>query len=75
MDRYLGLLSSRIPPTVSFALKALAVLDKAGRLPAKDLLDHPAPALAARQKGTVAQMLKLLDRAVQQEPALSLPGR
>lgn len=71
LPRYLGLLSSRIPPTVSFALKALALLERAGRLPGEALLDHVAPALVAREKGTVSQALGLLDRAAKREPALA----
>jgi hypothetical protein len=54
-DRYLQLLASKIPPTVSFALNALEVLDKAGKLPAGAVVTHIAPALVARQKGTVLE--------------------
>jgi hypothetical protein len=68
--RYLGLLASRIPPTVSFALKALQVLDKAGRLPSKTLVEQIRPAFAARQKGTVKSALGFLDRAARREPEL-----
>ncbi len=53
MKAYRGLLSSRIPPTVSFALKALADLKA-------DPGEHLAPALNAREKGTVRMALKLL---------------
>lgn len=67
-DRYLQLLSSKIPPTVSFALKALKILDKAARLPAGAVVAHIGPALFARQKGTVLEALRLLDRAAQREP-------
>ncbi len=63
MGRYLALLGSRIPPTVAFALKALAVLDKAGRLPAAAVLDSIEPALNAREKSTVTLALRLTDRA------------
>jgi hypothetical protein len=68
--RYLGLLASRIPPTVSFALKALQILDKAGRLTGKALVDHIQPVFAARQQGTVKTALGFLDRAASREPAL-----
>ncbi|MGV3721911.1 MAG: DUF6493 family protein, partial [Actinomycetota bacterium] len=47
-ERYLALLGSRIAPTVSFALKALAVLDKADQLDGEALAGRVAPALAAR---------------------------
>src|SRR5262249_2186727 len=69
-DRYLHLLASKIPPTVSFALNALTILEKAGKLPARAVIEHVGPALFARQKGTVLAALKLLERAVQAEPGL-----
>lgn len=69
-DRYLSLLGSRIPPTVSFALKAIVALEKGKKLPAEALLDHIAPALAAREKGTVTTALKVLDRLAKANPAL-----
>lgn len=69
VDRYLALLASPIPPTVSFALKALTLLDKEDRLPAEALLGHVAPALGAREKGTVKAALRLLERAAKREPA------
>lgn len=71
IDRYLRLLASPIPPTVSFALKALTALDRAGRLSPEALLEHGAPALAAREKGTVTAILKLLGRAAKANPALA----
>jgi tetratricopeptide (TPR) repeat protein len=71
MGRYLALLGSRIPPTVSFALKALAALDKADRLPPGPVVDQIAPALRAREKGAVTQALRLLDRAVRRDPSLA----
>ncbi len=53
LESYRGLLSSRIPPTVTFALKALTELKA-------DPGEHLAPALNAREKGTVRLALKLL---------------
>ena len=73
-DRYLALLASRIPPTVSFALKALAVLDRAGAPAPEALLAALAPALAAREKATVTLALKLLERAVRRAPELGERG-
>ncbi|CAN0287488.1 unnamed protein product, partial [Phaeothamnion confervicola] len=61
---YLDLLSSRIRPTVSFALKALGVIQKSGGLDAHALFAAVGPALAAREKGTVQAALKLLSVAV-----------
>jgi len=68
--RYLGLLSSGISPTVSFALKALVALDKAKRLPARGLCEQVTPVLSARAKSTVTQGLRLLASAAKQEPNL-----
>ena len=70
-DRYLGLLASSIPPTVSFALKAISALDKADELPASELLDAVEPVLRARAKGTVSTGLRLIANAVKREPSLS----
>jgi uncharacterized protein DUF6493 len=70
LDRYLKLLSSRLPSTVSFALKALAALDKAGRLPGERFVSGVLPALRAREKGTMTLALRLLDRAARGDPSL-----
>ena len=67
-DRYLRLLSSSVPPTVSFALKQVQVLDKAGVLDTGDLIEALEPALQARAKGTVKASLKLLESAVRRQP-------
>jgi hypothetical protein len=72
LDQYLRLLGSSIPPTVSFALKAIATLDKADRLPPKELLAHLRPVLQARAKGTVTTGLKMLAGAAKREPASAL---
>jgi uncharacterized protein DUF6493 len=74
LDLYLPLLGSPIPPTVSFALKALTVIEKSGGLPGDRLLDHVAPALGAREKGTVTQALKLIERAWNKEGSLAARG-
>lgn len=50
---YVGLLGSRIGPTVSFALRALGGLSV-------ELVEPLAPALTAREKGTALAALKLL---------------
>jgi len=71
LERYLVLLASPIPPTVSFALKALNLLDKANLLPAEAYVGHAAPALGAREKGTVKLALRLLERAARREPAVA----
>ncbi|MGE0430774.1 MAG: DUF6493 family protein, partial [Planctomycetota bacterium] len=65
------LLGSVIPATVSFALKVIEGLSKAGQLTPRTLLDHIVPGLFARQKGTVTRALKLLTAAATREPALA----
>ncbi|MEO1112662.1 MAG: DUF6493 family protein [Pseudomonadota bacterium] len=61
--RYLGLLSSSVPPTVSFALKFVQAADKSDLLDPGKLLSSLEPALQARSKGTVLAALKLVERA------------
>jgi hypothetical protein len=69
-ERYLGLISSPVPPTVTLALRALEQVRRAGGLDAEALLGRVAPALTARHKGTVKLALALLRRSVS-PPALS----
>jgi hypothetical protein len=69
-ERYLNLIASKIPPTVSFALGALSKLDRARRLPTGPLVEQIGPALTARSKGTVSSALKLLRNAASRDPAL-----
>jgi hypothetical protein len=71
VERYLALVGSSIPPTVSFALKALEALDRADRLPADAAVAALPPALFAREKGTVRQALRLMERAARRDPALA----
>lgn len=73
--RYLQLLGSSIPPTVSFALKAVLQLDKAERLPPGELIDRIPPVLQARAKGTVSSGLRLIANAAKREPGLSAAAR
>lgn len=61
--RYLGLLSSSVPPTVSFALKFVKAADASSPLDAGTLLAGLDPALQARSKGSVLAALKLVERA------------
>lgn len=69
-DRYLGLLRSSVPPTVSMALKTLKALDKAGRLEPERLLANLETALQGRHKATVVGALQLLGSAAQRAPDL-----
>lgn len=71
-DRYGALLASTVPPTVSFALKALKALEKERRIDAKALLGYLPPALQAPQKSAVTGALQLLASAARREPSLRL---
>lgn len=69
-ERYLRLLASSIPPTVSFAMKHVQTLDKAGAIEPEELIAYLGPALQARAKGTVLAALKLLLSAAKRRPEL-----
>jgi uncharacterized protein DUF6493 len=60
---YLGLVRSRVGPTVSFAVAALGVVARAGRLPPAQLLDSIGPALVDGSAGTAKSALDLIARA------------
>ncbi len=62
VDRYLGLPGSRNPSTVTFALKALALLECEGRIEPHRLLSAVRPALQARARGP------------RERPLISLPS-
>lgn len=68
LDRYARLLSSAIPPTVSFALAAIETIDRAQPIPSQPFADQLRPALVNRTKGTVKSALKLLERLARREP-------
>ena len=63
VTRYLDLLGSRNPSTVSLALPIVRNLVKAGRLDPSALVDRLAPILHVNVKGMVKQALALLDQA------------
>ncbi|MDU8946401.1 DUF6493 family protein [Ovoidimarina sediminis] len=69
--RYLTLLSSAIPPTVSFAMKHVQALEKESALDPLDLLEALNPVLQARAKGTVMAALKLAERVAKKDAALA----
>jgi len=71
VDRYLHLLGSQIPPTVTFALKALVIINKEGELPSLAFMDHVPSVLEARVKSTVNQALKLLSSIAKNNPDYS----
>jgi len=62
-EEYLDLLSSRVPATVAFAMRALVEVDKAGAFDAIAALDRMGAAVEARDKGTAEHALVLLKRA------------
>ncbi len=68
IDRYLHLLASNVPPTVSMAIKTLKALDKAGKVPVDQLLAAISPALLARQKSAAVAALQLLAAAAKRSP-------
>ncbi|WP_299403809.1 DUF6493 family protein [uncultured Roseobacter sp.] len=70
-ERYLSLLGSSIPTTVSFAIKIVQALDKAQEIAPGDLLEALDGPLQARQKGTVVAALRLIASAVKRDPTLS----
>ncbi|MEL6211175.1 MAG: DUF6493 family protein, partial [Pseudomonadota bacterium] len=67
-ERYLGLLRSAIPTTVSFALKAVKALEKQRLIAPQAVLDAVPPVLAAPTKSTVLAGLTLLQRTAKRAP-------
>ena len=70
LDAYLNLIASAIPPTVSFALKAISGVCRGHPVPGRRLLAALAPALQARAKGTAISALELAARLARDEPGL-----
>ncbi len=67
-NRYLHLLGSRIPPTATFALKALSIVNKKEGLPVARYMDHVLPAIEARTKSTVMLALRILESLAKNNP-------
>jgi hypothetical protein len=67
IDAYLNLLTSGIPPTVAFAIEAVAAADDFQPLPAARLLPALQPVLTARGKAVVKTALKVVDRIASRE--------
>ena len=63
-DRFVGLLHSRIPPTVTMALDAVVRLADSGAVSAAATLPALTPVVAARGKGQVKTALKLALRVL-----------
>ncbi|MFZ6743528.1 DUF6493 family protein [Undibacterium sp. JH2W] len=70
-ERYLGLCHSRIPPTVSMALKVLGSLHAANAVSNAALLTALQPLLSSAVKAQVDAALKLLEKIVKQDASLS----
>lgn len=70
-DAYLGLLRSRVGPTVSFAVAALARIQRAERLSSETLLDRMGPVLLDAPAGTAKAGLGLVGRAGSESPDLA----
>ncbi|MBC3917843.1 hypothetical protein H8L32_10195 [Undibacterium sp. CY18W] len=69
-ERYLGLCHSRIPPTVSMALKVLGTLHAAGAISNTALLTALQPLLSSAVKAQVDAALKLLDQIILKDASL-----
>lgn len=69
--RYVSLLASRIPPTVTFALGVVKELEKADLLDPLPTLNALRPVFSSPVKSQVEAALKLGDRIVKREPACS----
>jgi hypothetical protein len=67
--RYLGMLQSRIPPTVTLALKACAKLFDKNQLGQRELLEALPAALLSAVKAHIISALKMLDSVVKRDPA------
>lgn len=66
-DQYLLLLASPIPPTVTFALDALDIIDKERPIAAETMLELLQPVLLAPHKGTAKRAVQWLDRLASRE--------
>lgn len=70
-ERYLGLCHSRIPPTVSMALKVLGTLQAADAISNTALLTSLQPLLSSAVKAQVEAALKLLDQIILKDASLA----
>ncbi|HYG34619.1 MAG TPA: DUF6493 family protein, partial [Clostridia bacterium] len=70
IDAYFRLLGSSIPPTVAFALNAVAVVEKVQPSAAARLIGALQPALSAEGKAVTKSAIQLLDAAAKREPGV-----
>jgi hypothetical protein len=66
-DQYLNLLASPIPPTATFALKAVDLIDRQTSFDTNRLIEALRPLLISRAKATVKAALKILDRVARRD--------
>ena len=69
-EQYLLLLGSSVPPTVTFAAKALLAVDQHAAIDAHRIAESMDPMLGHKAKATVEIALRLLTRARQRNPML-----
>jgi hypothetical protein len=69
IDAYLRLLASSIPPTVAFAVNAVAIVEKTHPSSAAKLIGALQPALSAKAKAVTKSAVQLLAAAAAREPA------
>ncbi len=67
-DQYLNLLASPIPPTATFALKAVDLIDRQTSFDSNRLIEALRPLLMSRAKATAKAALKVLDRVAHRDP-------
>lgn len=70
VDTYMQLLTSNSANTVSFALKALKLLDTKAEINPNALIDHIRPAMQAKAKSNIKIAVKLIENAILKEPNL-----
>ena len=71
LQDYLDLLVSPVGPVISFAMKMIGQLDKAGALNAELFLDSVAPVFSHKTKGTASQALKITARFFEPDKGLA----
>lgn len=70
-EQYANLLGSTIPPTVSFAVKALTTINKSQPLPQDLLVKYIPLTFTLRQKGPIVAALALLEHGATLNPAFA----
>jgi len=68
--QYLCLLSSKSTNTISFAIKALKLIDSKNFLSPEQLIEHVEPVMQVKTKSTIRAALKLVKNSVESAPEL-----